>query len=192
MNRYILRRSALITAVLAFSLALALSIIAGLGAAQEAGGNVTVNASAGGSTPAPIAGTVGPIEIETYAVEDGTFILTLNVQESTSFALSDALAGLQSEGVTKVPMKTGAIREGRQKLKLSVTTVDGAAAVTLSTPSDAVRIQSGTVGAGRSPVPFSTAALAVLAAGVGAGYYSFKKGKEQLEEDDEPEVTRLA
>lgn len=183
------RRSALIAAVL---LALAgATALAGTATAQNAP-NAT-NATVGVSTPEPSTeGSVGPIDVLDYRLKDGTFVLDLRVHESTPYALSDALAGTRTEGVTSVPVKQGALREGKTTLRLSVAVIDGAGAVTLSTPSEAVRIQSEALNGGRPPIPFSSAALGIVVAGVGSGWYSYKRGKESIEESEDPEVNRVA
>ncbi len=143
-------------------------------------------------TPAAVAGSVGPVDILSYRLEGSTMTMTVESDEYTAFALSDALAGLRQEGVSEVPVKQGTLEPGRQTLTLTVTTQDGAGAVTLSTPGNAVRIQTEAISAGRERVPFGLAALLVLGAGVGSGYYSYRRTKDELTEDDEPQVTRIA
>jgi hypothetical protein len=155
------------------------------GAAGQQAGNAT-------STPQPIEGTVGPVEILDYRAEDGEMILTLRTDEHTPIAVSDSLAGLRSSGVTQVPVKQRAITPGRTTIRLPVTEYDGAVAVTISTPNQAVRIQTEPVDSGRPPVPFDKAALGVVLAGVGSGWYAFRRAKEKFRESDQPEVNRVA
>lgn len=171
--------------VLVMALIAGILSLSGAAAAQE----VEVNQS----TPEPaIEGTVGPVEIMDYRAEDGTMVLTVRSENHVAYALSDALAGLRSEGVTSVPVKKGTISPGKTKLRLDVTTYQGAAGVTLATPQDAARIQTDAVDSGAPPVPFSQAALAVLAAAIGTGWLSFRRARAKLQESDDPEVNRIA
>lgn len=141
-------------------------------------------------TPEPVAGNVGPIVIESYELQDGTFTLTLNVEDPTAYALSDSLAGIQSEGITSVPMKQGVLETGRQTLKLDVTLVRDAGAVTLSTPQNAVRIQSGNVGIGGSKIPESRVRVMLIATALGAGLFTFRKVRD-MREDEQKDAERV-
>lgn len=177
-------RATVITAVLSLALVGGVTTVAGQ-SADDLPGNET-------NTPEPVEGTVGPIDILDYQLQDGTMTIVVEARQPTAVAISDALAGLREGGVTSVPMKQETLRSGRQELTLAVSVVDGAGAVTISTPGDAVRIQTDAVGAGRPPVAFQQALLAVLVSGVGAGYYSYRRTRDEFESEDEPEVNRIA
>ena len=135
-------------------------------------------------TPDPIAGSVGPIDILDYQLRDGTMTLTLRVEENTAYAVSDSLAGLQQEGVSEVPMKQGTLAPGRQTLSLSVYVMDDAGAVTLSTPSAAVRIQSEPVSLNKDPVNYQTVQTLVAGSAIfgAAGVFYWVRRKRNEEE----------
>lgn len=174
----------LIIAVLGLSL-----ILPAVAAGQQVSANGT-NATVD-TGPESLAGTVGPIEIRDYRLEGGTMVLELQVQQHTAYAVGDALAGLRSEGVTTLSYKQGTLEPGRRTLRLDVTTVDGAGAVTLSTPRDAVRVQSEAVSGGGPPIPFTYGLLAVVVTSIGTGWFSFRRARAQIEQSDEPEVRRI-
>lgn len=165
-----------------FLTALSLLIGFGLGATPAAAqSNHT-------ATPEPAAGSVGPITILDYGLEEETMTLTLNVERPTAYALSDALAGLRQEGVSEVPVKQGTLSEGRQTLSLAVTVVDDAGAVTLSTPAQAVRIQTAPVGTGRSDVDYETAQAIVGGSalfGATGVFYWVKRKRDEEQKDAE-------
>jgi hypothetical protein len=155
-------------------------------------GFVVVAASApaaaqnGTSTPEPAAGSVGPIDIESFKLEDGTMTMTLNVERPTAYALSDSLAGLDQRGVTEVPVKQGTLAEGRRRISLSVTVYEGAGAVTLSTPTGAVRVQTQPVGPDRDEVEYGTvqaltAGSALFGAGGTVWYFKRRRDAEDKE-----------
>lgn len=175
---------------LAVALTLTLSLgltLTGTATAQNGGVEVSTNQT---DTPDAIEGNVGPIEIRDYELRGTTMVLTVQVNEPTPYALSDALAGTQSEGVTNVPVKQGALDSGRQTLKLDVQTIEEAGAVTLSTPNNAVRIQSGSVGVGTALIPASTVRMLVLGTAIGAAGFTFRTVRKRRE-DEEKEVERI-
>jgi hypothetical protein len=141
-------------------------------------------------TPEPIAGSVGPIDVLDYELRDGTLTLTLRANDPVAFALSDSLAGLQQQGLSDVPMKKGTLSEGRRTLSLDVSVVDGAGAVTLSTPQAAVRIQTEAVSLSKEPVDYQTAQTLVAGSALfgAAGVYSWVKRKR---EDEDKQAERI-
>ena len=142
--------------------------------------------------PDPIKGTVGHVEIQDYYVEDGMMVLEVNAKRAGPIALSDSLAGLDSSGVTKVPQKKQVLPSGEQELRLDVTVRDGTAAVTLSTRSDAARIQSGTVETAKPSVPWGTVSGLILITFLGTAYVTYRGVRQRFEESDQPEVSRFA
>ena len=183
MKSHFSTRYVLIVAALTLTVATALTLT-GAASAQSA------EVSANESTPEAVEGSVGPITIVDYELRDGTMRLTLDVDEPTPYALSDALAGTQSSGVTQIPVKQGAISAGRQTLRLDVTVLQGAGAVTLSTPNGAVRIQSGDVGLGDALIPASTVRVLLLGTAVGVGGFIFRTVRKKREDEDK-EVERV-
>jgi len=166
---------------LALMAGITLSIVTSGAAGQEAGNATT--------TPQPIEGTVGPIKIVDYRAEDGEMILTLRTEEHTPIAVSDSLAGLRGSGITRVPVKQMALSPGTTTVRLPVTEYEGAVAVTVSTPGNAVRIQTHPIN-GNSPVDYSTAqglagGAAVVAAG---GTYTWVKRRREDEQKDAERV----
>jgi len=177
MKSHFSTRYVLIAVALTLTLCAGLTLT-GMASAQEV--QVSANQT---DEPEPVAGQVGPIVIRDYALRGSTFVLELDVQESTSYALSDSLAGIRSEGVTEVPTKQGALREGRRTVKLDVTVVEDAGAVTLSTPQGAVRIQSGSVGVGDELIAASTVRMLILGTAIGAAGFTFRTVRNKREEE---------
>jgi hypothetical protein len=164
--------------------ALTLTVAAGLtltgAASAQEGVQIETNAT---DEPEPVEGRVGPIVIQDYELRGNTFVLTVKAEEPTAYALSDALAGTRSEGVTNVPVKQGTIRSGEQTLKLDVTLIEDAGAVTLSTPGAAVRIQSGSVGIGEELIAASTVRMLVLGTAAGAAGFTYRAVKRRREDE---------
>lgn len=179
MNSHISTRYVLIAAALTLTVCFGLTLT-GTAAAQEGGVKVSTNQT---TTPEPVEGQVGPVVIRDYRLRGGTFTLVINVEEATPYALSDALAGTRSEGVTEVPLKRGTLREGRQKLKLDVMVIEDAGAVTLSTPGAAVRVQSGSVGIGEELIGASTVRMLVLSTAIGAAAFTFRTVRARREDE---------
>jgi hypothetical protein len=142
--------------------------------------------------PDPIKGTVGPIEIQDYRVENGQMVLEINAERPTPIALSDSLAGLEGGGVTQIPLKQQVIPAGEQELRLDVTVRDGTAAVTLSTRTDAARIQTGTITTSRPSVPWGTVTGLIALTFGATAYVTYRGVRKKYEENDEPEVSRFA
>lgn len=181
MNERILSRLALIGVITVVCLSLAGAILAGV-AGQATAQEIDQNAT---TTPEPaIEGAVGPVEILDYEVRDGTMTLTLRTDEHTAYAVTDALAGLEGEGVSEISYKQAILKPGKTTVKLPVTVRDDAAAVTLSTPNDAVRIQTAPVAAGKRPVDYETAQLLLGGAAVFGAAGTFVYVKRRREEEN--------
>lgn len=185
MKLHFLTRYVLLAVALTLTVSVALTLT-GTAAAQE-GVQIETNAT---DEPEPVEGTVGPIEIRDYELKGSTFVLDLDVSSATSYALSDSLAGIRSEGVTTVPTKQGALPAGRQTLRLDVTVVEDAGAVTLATPQGAVRIQSGSVGVGSELIPASTVRILLLSTAIGAAGFTFRTVRKRRE-DETKEAERI-
>ena len=166
------------------ALALTLTVAAGLtltgAASAQEGVQVSTNAT---DEPEPVEGRVGPIVIQDYELRDSTMVLHIKVEEATPYALSGAYAGLKQEGVTDVPMKKGALREGEQTLRLKVTVLEGSGGVTLSTSGDAKRITSGAITVGSVMVPAQTVRMLVLGTAIGAAGFTFRTVRNRREEE---------
>jgi len=193
MNKHILWKLSALAAVLALTLTLGLAVATGTTAAQSA--NVTNDSVEIGSDDEPesVEHTVGALEVlSTELRDDGVVVLEVRATEPTSYELSDAYAGSQKQGWTDVPDTSDVIRSGRHTIRLDVTVIEGSAMVTLATPEESSRWNAKPLQTGRPAIQFSTAALAVLVSGSGAGFYSYRKGREKMEDTDEPEVDRIA
>jgi hypothetical protein len=181
MNLHFSTRYVLLAVALILTVSVGALTLTGTAAAQADSG-VTIDTN-GTDQPQPVKGQVGPIVIEDYELQGGTFTLTVDVQESTAYALTDALDGTQSGGVTELPVKQGALREGRQTLSINVAVIDDAAAVTLSTPGEAVRIQSGMVVIGDTMIPAGTVRLLLLGTAIGAAGFTFRTVRKKREDE---------
>jgi|GEM_PF-3893624 len=169
------------------SIALVLLVLLSVGGAVEP---VAAQAGNQSATPDPAVGSVGPVTVLDYRLDDGTMTLTIDVERPVAYALSDAMAGMDSQGVTEVPVKQGTLDGGRRTISLSVTVYQGTGGVTLSTPGDAIRIQTEPVGPDRQDVDYQTAQTLVAGSaifGAGGVYYYFKRRRE----DEDPRAERI-
>ena len=180
MNTHFSTRYVLIAAALTLTVAVSLTLT-GAASAQSTGVEVSANDST--PEPEPVEGRVGPIIIEDYELRGDTFTLSLNVTESTPYAISGAYAGIRSEGVTEVPSKQGALREGRQTLKLTVTVIEGAGGVTLSTGGSVVRITSGALTVGGAMIPARTVRMLIIATVLGSVGFTYRTVRNKRDDE---------
>lgn len=156
------------------------------GTAAAQSGEVQLSNQTATPTEQAIAGRIGPVVVEDYGMENGTMRLVITVEEATSFAMSDALAGTQTGGVTEVPAKRGVLESGKQELTMSVKTIKGKGAVTLAVPEGALRIQSGgglSVGEQQTTIPADRVRLLVFGTAVGAAGFTFGIVKRKRDEE---------
>jgi len=179
-------RYVLIAAVLTLTLVGALTLTGTAAAQSSEGASVSVSNKTATETEQAVAGRVGPIVVEDYGLENSTMTVIVSVEEPTSYAMSDALAGVESGGVTEVPAKQGALESGRQRLTMSVTTVENKGAVTLAAPEGAIRIQAGgglSVGEQQNRIPEDTVRILVLGTAVGAAGFTFGVVRRKREDE---------
>jgi hypothetical protein len=127
--------------------------------------------------------------IESYQLQNGTFELVVNVEEHTPYAMADALGGMRSAGVTEITTKDGVLNPGRQRLTIDVATIElqnqprRIAAITFSTPEEAVRIQQGTVDVGQNRIAEDRVRLLVIGTAVGVAGFTFGLVKRRREDE---------
>ncbi|PCR89413.1 hypothetical protein CP557_01990 [Natrinema ejinorense] len=136
-------------------LALAVVAIAVMGMGMGMGVG-PVSAQDGGNQSAP-ANESNQTALEQIAIDDQTRVVEFEVgdgdaqmviesEEPQPMIVSDALAGIEQEGATKVPEKEYQLSEGRNEISLSVASINGDSAVSVSTRGGTVRLSSGMSG----------------------------------------------
>jgi hypothetical protein len=164
--------------------------------AQEA-----TNSSA--ATPEPERSTTIQLSpttrIDAWQYENSTFHVTITSQIPTRVTITDAgaLTDLFTEGqgaaTGKVNDRTVTITPGTQTVEFRAEEIDGAAGITLKATNGQgiVGIRTDTMGGDRRPVEWQTTAGLVLAAAVGAAYWTYREAKKRWE-DEKKEVSRIA
>ncbi|WP_224214632.1 hypothetical protein [Natrinema longum] len=81
-----------------------------------------------------------------FDVGNGDAQIVIESEEPQPMIVSDALAGIEQAGATKVPEKEYQLSEGRNEISLSVASINGDSAVSVSTRGGTVRLSSGMSG----------------------------------------------
>ncbi|WP_222915048.1 hypothetical protein [Natrinema sp. SYSU A 869] len=81
-----------------------------------------------------------------FDIGDGDAQMVIESDERQPMIVSDALAGIEQEGATMVPEKEYQLSEGRNEISLSVASINGDSAVSVSTRGGTIRLSSGMSG----------------------------------------------
>lgn len=187
----------------AVAMLIASALLTGGVAAQDGANNSTTTATA---TPTPtgqaaenVTVELGPTaEIVRWAYRDGTWHVTIRATVPIRVTLTDsaALFGALSEGegarTASIPTQGYTLDAGTTTIQMPGQTQEGQAALSVAANGQLVLLRTGSMGGGRQPVAYGTAALLAGAAAIGTGWYSFRRGRSKLEESDDPEVERIA
>jgi len=167
---------------------------AGVASAQEG------NSTSPTSTPEQdrIAVQLGPVvSVRSWSYEEGEFSIALESDLPSGIKISDTGAVMQAmtEGsggrAVQIPTRGYTLESGRTTVTFEPVEFDGAAAVTIASTDGAALIRTDSVETGSPNVKMGTAISATGAAAIGSGWFSFRKGREKLEESDEPEAKRI-
>ncbi|WP_049888087.1 MULTISPECIES: hypothetical protein [unclassified Natrinema] len=81
-----------------------------------------------------------------FEIGHGDASIVIESEERQPMIVSDALAGIEQEGATTVPEKEYQLSEGRNEISLSVASINGDSAVSVSTRGGTIRLSSGMSG----------------------------------------------
>lgn len=175
-----------------------------LGAATATG---VASAQEGNSTTSPtatpkgdrVAVELGPVVlVRSWSYEDGTFRIVLESDLPSGIKITDtgAVMKAMTEGsggrAVQIPTRGYTLESGRTTVEFQPVEFDDAAAVTIASTKGAALIRTDSVDAGSPNVEMGTAVGATATAALGSGWFSFRKGREKMEESDEPEAERIA
>lgn len=107
-------------------------------------------------------------------------------------AVMAAMASGNGSGAFEIPTAGRTLQSGKQTVYFSGEKYQNVAAITIATTDGAYLIRTDSIDMANPPVQFGTAGALAGMAAIGSGWYSFRKGREKLEESDEPEVSRIA
>jgi hypothetical protein len=129
---------------------------------------------------------------------NGTMVLEVRSKVPTRLvvtdagALSQALAEGSGSATGTVRMQGYNIGSGRTTIRFDATTIDGAAAVTISAAGGdgLAYVRTDAIGSGQPPVEWQTALMLVLGAGGTTAVLTYRRVKKKLEEKRE-EIRRI-
>ncbi|MFC7069672.1 hypothetical protein [Halobaculum lipolyticum] len=132
-----------------------------------------------------------------YDADAGAFSLTLTADYPSAIKITDTGAVMEAitagDGAATVEIPSrGYTVEERTTVEFDAVEFDGAAALTVASTRGTVLIRTDSVSAGKPAIPYDTAGLMVGSAAVGTGYYSYRRGRAKLEEEDTADVERVA
>lgn len=179
----------------------ALAGAAGLAGAGSARAQESPTPPSTSSTPTPsesdtVAIELGPVWIKTWEHTGEEFRITFGADYPSGIKITDtgAMMGAMTEGsgsgITEIPTRGATVMDGRT-LTYAAEEFDGAYAIAVASSEAAALIRTDSVDAGSTSIKLQTAMLGGLGAAVGAGGLSYKRGKEALEEDEEPNAERI-
>lgn len=133
--------------------------------------------------------------LTSWEYADGVFTLTIEADGPGYVTISEMVQ--QPEGAGIFSIEQTRLVSGDNQVSIAVEPVAGEAAVSLVTAQGVqegrgIFVSTGQADVDRDPVAFGTTLFAVAFAAIGTGWFSFRKGREKMEESDEPEVDRIA
>jgi len=186
------------TALRAFAAAAGLGALPATAAAQE--GSPTPPSS---SSPTPEGEAVVTQIDETTRLTDwefsgGAFSLTFDCDVPESIKITDSGAVMEAwegggsgGGAVTIPTEGFTLSSGKTTVEFGATVYDDAAAVTVATSDGTAFVFSEGIDRGGTSVELSTAMAGGAAAAVGSGALSYRKTKDALEDEDEPNAERI-
>ncbi len=135
--------------------------------------------------------------MRSWSYEEGEFSIALESDLPSGIKITDTGAVMQAmtEGsggrAVQIPTRGYTLESGRTTVTFEPVEFDDAAAITIASTDGAALIRTDSVEAGSPNVKMGTAIGATGAAAIGSGWFSFRKGREKLEESDEPEAKRI-
>jgi len=95
-------------------------------------------------------------------------------------------------GAFEIPSEGRTLESGETRLFFPGVTFEDVAAVTVASNDGAVLLRTDSVNFSRPAVEYGTAGLMAGTAAIGSGWLSFRRTRDKLEEEDEPEAERIA
>ena len=139
---------------------------------------------------------LGPVWIKTWEHTGEEFEITFGADYPSAVKITDtgammgAMTSGSGSGITEIPTRGATVQDGRT-LTYAAESFDDAYAIAVASSEAAALIRTDSVDAGSTSIKLQTAMIGGLGAAVGAGGLSYKRGKEALEEDDEPHAERV-
>jgi len=174
---------------------------AGLAGAGSAAGQESPTPPSTSSTPTEtesdtVAIELGPVWITEWEHTGEKFRISFGADYPSAVKITDtgAMMGAMTtgsgSGITEIPTRGATVRDG-MTMTYSAESFDGAYAIAVASSESAALIRTDSVDAGSTSIKLQTAMIGGLGAAVGAGGLSYKRGKEALEEDEEPNAERV-
>ncbi len=136
--------------------------------------------------------------LTSWEFSDSTFALTFECEIPESIKVTDSGAVMEAwegggsgGGAVTIPTEGYSLSSGKTTVEFAATIYDEAAAVTIATADGTAFVFSEGIDRGGTSVELSTAMAGGAAAAVGSGAISYRKTKEALEDEDEPNAERI-
>jgi hypothetical protein len=139
---------------------------------------------------------LGPVWIKSWEHTGEEFRITFGADYPSAVKITDtgAMMGAMTSGsgggITEIPTRGATVKDG-MTMTYAAEEFDGAYAIAVASSEAAALIRTDSVDAGSTSIKLQTAMIGGLGAAAGAGGLSYKRGKEALEEDDEPNAERV-
>ncbi|WP_154018196.1 hypothetical protein [Halolamina sediminis] len=172
---------------------------AGLAGAGSAAGQESPTPPSTSSTETEsdtVAVELGPVRIKSWEFENNEFRITFGADYPSAVKITDtgAMMGAMTTGsgagITEIPTRGATVTDG-MTMTYAAEEFDGAYAIAVASSEAAALIRTDSVDVGGTSIKLQTAMLGGLGAAVGAGGLSYKRGKEALEDEDEPKSERI-
>ncbi|QKY20603.1 hypothetical protein B4589_009515 [Halolamina sp. CBA1230] len=179
------------------------AVLTALAGATALGSVGTATAQENSSTPTAteeesdtVAIELGSVRIKSWKHTGEEFRITFGADYPSAIKITDtgAMMGAMTEGsgsgITEIPTRGATVKDG-MTMTYAAEEFDDAYAIAVASSEAAALIRTDSVDAGSTSIKLQTAMMGGLGAAVGAGGLSYKRGKEALEEDDEPKAERV-
>lgn len=169
---------------------------AGSAAGQESPTPPTTSSTSTETENESVVVDLGPLRIKSWEFTDGEFRIDFGADYPSALKITDTGAVMSAMttgsggGVSEIPTRGLTVKDG-MTVTFQPEEFDDAHAITVASSDGAALIRTDAVDAGSTSIKLQTAMLGGLGAAVGAGGLSYKRGKEALEEDDEPNAERI-
>jgi hypothetical protein len=177
------------------------AVLTALVGATALGSVETATAQENSSTPTAteedtVAIELGSVRIKSWEHTGEEFRITFGADYPSAIKITDtgAMMGAMTtgsgSGITEIPTRGATVKDG-MTMTYAAEEFDGAYAIAVASSDGAALIRTDSVDAGSTTVKLGTAMGGGLAAAIGAGGLSYKQGKKELEEEDEPNAERI-
>jgi len=139
---------------------------------------------------------LGSVWIKSWEHTGEEFRITFGADYPSAVKITDtgammgAMTSGSGAGITEIPTRGATVKDG-MTMTYAAEEFDGAYAIAVASSDGAALIRTDSVDAGSTSIKLQTAMIGGLGAAAGAGGLSYKRGKEALEEEDEPKAERI-